>query len=266
MLTAIRRSDHAKVIAAYAQRADAPFFCQSCEREVTLRKGDIKTHHFAHKPPVTCARGRGESEQHLRAKLAIYDGLRREAHVTELEVEKDLGSSIADVYARIAGVPVAIEIQRSNLSVRDINARTLNYHRKGIEVLWVGLPTPELETDKYSPNAWEKWCHAAYYGRVYFWEQSQVLVPIHFDSYMIEVPYTFWHEQGEAHSAGGYDRHSKRWRTPHRGIPVLISNSFQPKHRPAYSSDTIVVPDCRLYIDRQPSWWEKRPAKKLIGR
>lgn len=266
MLTAIRALDSAKVIAAYTQRIDAPFQCPGCRREVTLRKGNIKTHHFAHKPPVTCARGQGESEQHLRAKLAIYEGLSREEHVTELEVEKDLGRSVADVYARIAGVPVAIEIQRSNLSVSDINTRTMNYYSKGIAVLWVALPTPELATDKYSPNAWEKWCHAAYRGRVYFWEQSQVLVPVHFDPYMIEVPYSFWHESGEARSAGGYDRYSKRWRTPRRGMPMLISHCFQLEHRRAFSRGTIDVPACRLYIDRQPDWWERKQPRKQIAR
>ena len=135
MLTALRQSDSAKVLARASEKSEAPFLCPRCRRELVLRKGRIKVHHFAHKPPVTCALGKGETEQHLKAKLEIFDALRTEPNVSELELEKDLGMSVADVYARISGVPVAVEIQRSELSVNDIVARTKNYHRLGIAVL-----------------------------------------------------------------------------------------------------------------------------------
>lgn len=255
MLTALRQSDTAKVIARDSERIDAPFLCPSCRKEVTLRKGQIKIHHFAHKPPVTCSRGLGESEQHLQVKLAIFDALRQEDNVTELEIERDFGSAASDVFARISGTPVAIEIQRSALSVNDINARTQNYHRLGISVLWIGLQKPDLATPKYSPSAWEKWCHATYFGRVYYWEQNQVLKAVHFDPYRIQVPHSTWYEGGSEQSAGGYDKKSKRWRTPRLGVPVLISRSFQHANRAAWSGGTVFVPECSIYLDRQEKWW-----------
>jgi competence protein CoiA len=226
-------------------------------REVVLHKGNIRVHHFKHKPPVTCIRGLGETEQHLRAKLAIYDELSGEPHVTELEVEKDFGSSFADLYARINGVPVAIEIQKSNLSVADITARTKNYFRLGINVLWVGLSSPDLLRKKYSPHAWERWCHAAYFGRVYYWEGGQMFRVVHFGEYKIYIEERSWYESGGyEQSAGGYDRTSKRYKTPIQGESVLLSRSFHPVKKRGWSGGTVDVPECKLYVDTQPMWWK----------
>lgn len=255
MLTALRQSDSAKVLARNSEKPEAPFLCPRCRRELVLRKGRIKVHHFAHKPPVTCALGKGETEQHLRAKLGLYDALRSEPNVTDLELEKDFETSVADIYARISGVPVAVEIQRSALSVNDIVARTRNYHRLGIAVLWAGLPNPDLATSKYSPRAWEKWCHAAYFGRVYFWESGQVFKVVHFGPYQIHVASRSWFEGGEERSAGGHDRTSRRWRTPRPGVPCLLSRSFRMNRRTPWSGGTVTVPECTLYGDMQPKWW-----------
>ncbi|MGO9265463.1 MAG: competence protein CoiA [Candidatus Binataceae bacterium] len=150
MLTAIRQSDKTKVLARIVVRAESPFLCPLCLREVILRKGKIKVHHFAHKPPVTCSLGAGETEEHHRAKLAIYDALRVNTLVSDVELEKDLGGSVADVYARISGVRVAVEIQRSSLTVNEIVARTQNYHRLQIAVLWIGLTSPDLTSPRYT--------------------------------------------------------------------------------------------------------------------
>jgi competence protein CoiA len=255
VLTAVRRSDGFKVLARASEKIEAPFACPRCRRELVLRKGRIKVHHFAHKPPVTCALGVGETDQHLRAKLAVFDALRQESNVTELELEKDFGTSVADVFARISGTLVAVEIQRSAVSVNDIVARTKNYHRLGVTVLWVGLPNADLSSQQYSPRAWEKWAHAAYFGRVYYWESGQAFRVVHFDPYLIHVPESTWYEDGSEQSAGGFDRTSRRWRTPRVGVPVLLSRGFQRIVRSSWSGGAVDVPECTLYIDRQAKWW-----------
>lgn len=255
MLTAIRQSDAIKVLARQSERIESPFLCALCRREMILRKGPIKIHHFSHKPPTTCSLGKGETELHHRAKLEMYDALRADALASEVELEKNLGGSIADVYARISCIRVAVEIQRSSLSVNDIITRTRNYHRLGIAVLWIGLPNPSLPSKQYSPRAWEKWCHAAYYGRVYYWKQGQTLQVVHFDPYNIHVPSSTWFQDGSEQSAGGYDRVSKRWRTPNPGGSVLLARGFQSAARSAWSGGTVSVPDCTLYVDRQRKWW-----------
>lgn len=257
MLTALRQIDQVKVLARNSEKLHTPFTCPTCAREVVLHKGNIRAHHFKHKPPVTCARGRGETEQHLSAKLQIYDALAVELNITNLELEKDFGTSVADVYAEISGKPVAIEIQRSILSVTDICARTSNYHRLGIAVLWIGLPNADLSSKQYSPSAWERWCHAAYFGRVYYWENGQVLRAVHFGAHRKYVESTSWYESdGNERSAGGYERTSKRYKTPHAGVPVLLSKSFRSVHKESWAGGTVVVPECSLYVDIQPKWWK----------
>jgi competence protein CoiA len=257
MLTAKRHSLEPPVLARDAHKDNAPFTCPSCGKEVVLHKGNIKIHHFQHKPPVICQRGEGESQIHLQIKLAIYDALRTEPNVTELEIEKDFGIATADVFARINGIPVAIEVQKSRLSVDVITQRTANYHKLNIAVLWIALPNPDLRTDKYSPSAWEKWVHAANYGRVYYWQSGQKLSAVHFGEHKLYVESTSWFESGgNQRSAGGYYKSSKRYRKPLHGQDVEISKAFAVSLRPTqYAQGTIIVPPCRLFLDRGPKWW-----------
>lgn len=255
MLTATRQADQAKVLARDAKKPEAPFICPRCRAEVVLRKGRIKTHHFAHKPPVTCAMGAGETAQHLAAKQEIFDALLGEPRVTGVELEKDFGVSVADVFAVISGTKVAVEIQRSTLSVAEIIARTVNYHRLGISVLWIGLPNQDLSSSRYSPRAWEKWAHAAYFGRIYVWVQGQTLEAYHLDKYKIYVEESSWHGPGGSEeSAGGYERVSRRWRTPRWIREVDIATDFAPTRRASWAGGTVSVPQCSLYVDkRDPS-------------
>ena len=255
MLTATRVGDAAKVFAVESENSHGPFACPRCHRELSLRKGRIKVHHFAHKPPVTCSHGKGETEAHRQAKFEIYGALRREPNVSVVELEKDFGMSVADVYACIDGAHVAVEIQRSNLSVNEIIRRTENYHRYGVAVLWAGLHRPALLDRKFSPQAWEKWCHAAYYGRVYYWDSGQVFRVYHFGEYKLHVSSSTWYEGGSEMSAGGYERRSKRWRTPVPGVPCVLSGSFRSKFRDSWSGPKVAIPACTLYGDIGQKWW-----------
>ena len=146
MLTATRQSDGAKVAARDAERADAPFGCIGCAADMTLKKGSLRVHHFAHKATAPCRAGRGETEDHLRVK--------------------------------------------------------------------------------------------------------------HYAPVSLHVPQQTWRKAGRDLSAGGYDRRSRLWVRPHAGEPVSLSAHFQRRVRPAWSGGKLVVPDCTLFIDRQPPWWD----------
>lgn len=250
------------MLARDAERSDGPFSCAACAGEMTLRKGPIRVHHFAHKAAVSCRQGFGETEDHLLVKLAIHDALRAQDNVTDVEVEKRLPGAVADVFAVISGVAVAIEVQRSVLGIADVAARTANYHRLGIAVVWVAMPDGELDFDRYSPCAWKRWCHAACFGRVYHWAQGQWLRPVHYAPFSLHVPQQTWRKAGREHSAGGYDRRSRLWVRPMPGAPVLLSEHFQKRVRPAWSGGKLVVPDCTLFIDRQPNWWSSQPEPR----
>tara|TARA_R110002110_G_scaffold97859_4_gene250929 strand:- start:607 stop:960 length:354 start_codon:yes stop_codon:yes gene_type:complete len=93
-------------------------------------------------------------------------------------------------------VPVAIEVQKSKLSVDEITRRTKKYHDLGIYVLWLALHNSNLSDDKYSPSAWERWCHATYFGRVYYWLTDLTVLPIHFSAHQLYAEETTWYEAG----------------------------------------------------------------------
>ena len=63
MLCGIISSSNQKVIARQVTKNHGPFHCAGCEHELIVKKGNIKVHHFAHKPPYSCSRGEGESER-----------------------------------------------------------------------------------------------------------------------------------------------------------------------------------------------------------
>jgi competence protein CoiA len=169
MLSARRKSDGQTVTAYFESKRNAPFVCLDCNEEVILKVGKHRINHFAHANPIACKFAEGESEAHRLCKMEIYEALLRAPGVCDAALERPLGIVRPDVSAYFNGVPVAIEVQISSLSVETIMRRTIEYHRKGIYVLWLLQWTPGLDGDRYTPRLWEKWVHAAYFGRVYYW-------------------------------------------------------------------------------------------------
>ncbi|MBF0250384.1 MAG: competence protein CoiA [Alphaproteobacteria bacterium] len=256
MLSGIKNSSNSKVFARNVTKEDAPFSCPGCRGELTIKKGNIKTHHFAHKPPFNCSRGQGETDAHRKCKEDIFLNLSTRQNVTHLDLEADFGTSVADIFCRIDGIPVAIEIQKSDVTVNQITLRTQNYHLRGINVLWLALYNPKLDEKRYSPKAWEKWCHAAYFGRVYYWINSLTVLPVHFAEYRLDVECSSWYDEyGEEQSAGGYTKRSKRYRAPLVGSQLDIATDFRSTTKDAWSRGTVSVPQCSLYVDRLRKWW-----------
>ena len=244
MLCAIRQSDRQKVAAWDQHKNDGPFSCPFCIEETILKKWTMKVHHFAHKPPITCEYGGGESERHRECKLTIYDGLRHHQRFLDVEIERSLGTVRPDVSGFMGGVPFAIEVQISALTMEQIVSRTSEYAKKGIYVLWLALYQAALEESRYSPRVWEKWVHAAYFGRVYYWVRGLEVIPYHFGEYIEFV------------ESCGYKKLFKRFRVPKPGRAVSLAGSFIPRHRAVeWRSRKLVIPESRLLIDTQPIWW-----------
>src|SRR5215475_8649739 len=93
------------VAASDQWKSDGPFSCPLCVEETILKKGTMKVHHFAHKPPITCEYGRGETEQHRECKLTIYEGLRRHRRFRDVDIEKSMGTVRPDVSGLMGGTP-----------------------------------------------------------------------------------------------------------------------------------------------------------------
>lgn len=244
MLTAIRERDGAKVGAWEADKSEKPFICHCCRETVTLKRGEIKSPHFAHHPPVTCEYGTGEGEAHRRCKISIYEELRVHPSITKCEIERDLGTVRPDVSAYINNVPVAIEVQLSALSVGKIKYRTAEYARKGIYVLWLPVHSRELKKELYAPRPWELWLQEAYFGRVYYWLEGLKIQPIHFRDYYINV-------QGLTHD---YRKLSRR-KVPIDGRVVTLTEDFAPVKSGARGHGLKSVPQAKLFVDNQQSWY-----------
>jgi competence protein CoiA len=127
MLCAIRQGDRQKVAAWDQQKSDGPFSCPLCIEETILKKGTMMVHHFAHKPPITCEYGRGETERHLECKLTIYDALRGHRRFRDVEIERSMGTVRPDVSGFMGEIPFAIEVQISALTMEQIIYRTREY-------------------------------------------------------------------------------------------------------------------------------------------
>lgn len=237
MLTATRESDGQKVAAWEASKDDAPFICFCCRQVVRLKKGQIKAPHFAHVPPVTCEYGSGESEAHRLCKIALYENLSLDPHVRKCEMERDLGTVRPDVSAYINDVPVAIEVQLSNLSLAKIQHRTIEYARKGIYVLWLPLYTNDLRRELYTPRPWERWLHATYFGRVYYWQEELKIVPVSFRDY-------YYRARGRTRD---YQKLSRK-KVPLADSPLHLAREFVPLVREAHAGGGFFVPQARLFV------------------
>jgi competence protein CoiA len=251
MLSARRKSDGQTVTAYSESKASAPFFCLVCGDEVVLKTGRHRVNHFAHVKPLACRYAENESEAHRQCKMEIYEALLRHPSVRNVALERPLENVRPDVSADINGVPVAIEVQISSLSPETIQRRTIEYARDGIYVLWLLQWTPKLDARRYTPRLWEKWVHAAYFGRVYYWTHGLNVVSYHFDPNHKTVPQKTWYsENGKKMAAGGYSQRSKRYRTAIRGRMFNLATDFGPRNRDWWEGKEITIPAAKLFLER----------------
>lgn len=142
-----------RCLAADTQREQGPFRCPECAKEMLLKKGTILVHHFAHRPPVNCAYGSGETMDHMRAKAAIHAVLKESPRVSKLALEEPIRKNAIVVrpdirFALDGRVFVAVEFQRTSLDPREIERRTSNYFKLNVHVLWIAAWPAKLTPDQ----------------------------------------------------------------------------------------------------------------------
>jgi len=238
MLSAKRKSDGQTVTAYLESKSNGPFHCLECNEEVILKTGRVCVTHFAHANPIACKFQTGETDVHRRCKMEIYEALQREPAVRKAALERSLETVRPDVSAYINDVPVAIEVQISDLPLESIIYRTREYERKGIYVLWLLPWTRKLDAKRYSPRLWEKWVHATYFVPAYYWVKGLTVASYHFDSNFKSVPKRSWHSaKGEKLTGGGYSRRSRRYRTTVRGLSFNLVKDFVPTQRTCWQGN-----------------------------
>ena len=256
MLRALRKQD-GEIVEAWGERATSGrFTCPSCGEEVVLRQSKRRLDYFAHRPSV-CVNGVGESAAHLQCKAELFLHLTKSNGVSKVQLERHLVDVRADVCAEIKGAPVAIEVQISNLSMAEISRRTVEYERRGIYVLWLAQWTPKLDSGRYTPKPWERWLHAAYFGRVYYWLEGTTIAPYHFEpAHVVVKGRRFIDKRGREKVSRSYSRRSVRWTRPLRGPTLDLLSDFRSRSRDWWKGGEIEVPPSKLYCDFHPHFWD----------
>jgi competence protein CoiA len=251
MLSARRKSDGQTVNAYFETKANGPFYCLVCNDLVALKTGKNKINHFAHVNPLACLFAESESDAHRRCKIEIYKALTQTPGVHDVKLERPLDSVRPDVSAYINGAKVAIEVQISSLSVETIMRRTIDYYRKGIYVLWLLPWTPKLDGKRYSPKLWERWVHACYFGRIYYWIEGARVASYSFEADFKTIPKRTWYSpKGKKMTAGGYSIRSKRYRAAVRGKTFNLATDFVPRQRYWWGENDLKVPDAKIFMEK----------------
>ena len=249
-----------QVIARDVTKEDGPFFCPECEGEVTLKKGVIKVHHFAHVPPFTCSFGVGESEEHRAAKQEVYDALLPASEVSWLMVERFLGEVRLDISCYIGKKHLlTVELQFSDISPDIIAARTSYYTARKIHVLWL-LPYPEdlAEGEVYATSLMERYMHALYYGTVYYWRGTDIVQPMHFRTYSLGSVYRKWYDdEKEQWNEGFVEQYPKNHSKIPEFHPVIRITDLKPFTRKAGQFGPYALPAARLWGLDKP-WFGSR--------
>ena len=259
------------VPASEVSRSDGPFICPdpTCRRPMVLKQGSIRVHHFSHASADVCTYGAAESEMHMRAKLGIFRDLSAHPDCVNVALERYLGTVRPDVSLRIRGVPVAIEVQQSNIEVELIRHRMAEYTRKGIYVVWV-RPTAMPLVEHYKgepvlrPRKWERFLHSQAFGRLYTWRSGATVWAMHMGEYRLGGK-AFWSDDDADDpvlppsprliGTTGYRSKSMRLPVPRPSGHLHMADDFAPMNRPAFESAGEPVPRSRLWLDAAGKWW-----------
>lgn len=162
-------------IARDTEREAGPFCCPSCRQATIIRKGQIKSHHFAHERDKGCIFS-NESQEHYEVKYALYDALMARPECTGVQMERAVKESRPDITLRIRNIPVAVEIQKSHLSWDTCKGRTEYLSSLGIYTVWVMVyPVPERDREARFPE-WQRNLFE-WYGSLYWWVAAGKLWP-----------------------------------------------------------------------------------------
>lgn len=138
-----KRIDITKIANPRSELSPGKQICQLCGTDMIIVAGPQKIHHFRHK--VACTSDyeqHPESYEHLHTKAIIAEKvskwMKEFTNATpELEVPIPEVKRVADVMFTFPnGWRVAHEIQLASISVADLEKRTDDYLRAGIDVFW----------------------------------------------------------------------------------------------------------------------------------
>src|SRR5690606_37344110 len=107
-----------------------------CSAQAVAKTSKLGTQFFAHYVKNACDTG-GETEAHLLAKRALYEGCRDAGWEALTEAASPDGAWRADVLASRDGVHVAFEIQWSRQTVGRTMERQQGFSQRNVRCVWL---------------------------------------------------------------------------------------------------------------------------------
>lgn len=275
---AISEKNGKMVYCYYVSKKDGPFYCPKCNSTVIVRKCAEKEDHFAHKPRLSPVLTKKDQFLHTECKNAICDYLSKQFPAGKWAVERPIKANerlgtekiIPDISGRIDDIPIAIEVQKTAYTLTKIREKTEAYNRLKVYVLWVIPLKKELGDDDFRPRLFEKYLHAMYYGRAYYWIPTKPtkLLPVHFSfSCRYIEPTSFYDEDGEEKSFGGYYLSYKTIKKPNSAGYIDIATELKRVERPMFTNKKWdeEIPACKIMMDTREKWWSENEKEEMIN-
>jgi competence CoiA-like predicted nuclease len=233
-----------------------PFSCPNCGEQVFFRMPKDRVWHFYHQSHQRCGYENEESPIHYDCKVKMYRSLCMHPKVSYCMPEYTIRKRRADIYAVINNYPVAIEIQNSDISRQEIQAKFEVYTAASVSCLYLlphSLPQGDLQAVE-----WKRYLHAMYMQNLYYWSPSGILQDsqivmdnarvriVHLANYKNYPIPGFWTE--------------KHWVQPRPVIDNMQSVSicdFAPlmRHHDDIMSRYLGITDAMLWHHQLGDWW-----------
>src|SRR5579875_380392 len=216
MLTALAHNE--LVAAKDVCKDDGPFLCLECSAPLQLKEGICAT-------LASSSQVRGLQQERRGLRLVYPD---------------------ISFWLRGKGW-IAVEAQVTDISVDTIQRRVQTYTERGIALLWV-LPWNEalVDGDRYRPTRWERYLHALYRGKLFYWSPEQRLQPVSLKDMTTTGDPFVWYQDKEKWLAAGQPRKSKIYKrlSLHPQVDVLDLTSVT---YPAWQGGSFFLPKARLW-------------------
>nr|WP_202049306.1 competence protein CoiA family protein [Bacillus glycinifermentans] len=119
-------------------RKEHVFYCPACCQQLDLKVGDIRLHHFAHKPDSVCpVPHEPESRYHLKGKRLLYEWFKKEGLRPVVEPYLKRIRQRPDLLADEGERKIAVEFQCANLNHTEYRQRSAGFLSIGIDPFWI---------------------------------------------------------------------------------------------------------------------------------
>ncbi|KRT93262.1 competence protein CoiA family protein [Bacillus glycinifermentans] len=119
-------------------RKEHVFYCPACRQQLDLKVGDIRLHHFAHKPDSVCpVPHEPESRYHLKGKQLLYEWFKKEGLSPVVEPYLKQIRQRPDLLVDGGERKIAVEFQCANLNNTEYRQRSAGFLSLGIDPFWI---------------------------------------------------------------------------------------------------------------------------------